>query len=189
MQILLLDNFDSFTYMLKDYVEQCNISCCVIRNNQPYHKLLKSGKYSAILISPGPKTPYQAGNLMQILGDYVHKLPVLGICLGHQAIGAYFGALVVKSDIPRHGKVDNVKHSNHHMFAGIPEYFNATRYHSLTLQNLPHCLQPTAYAGNTLMALAHKELPVWGIQFHPESCMTPFGINIIRNFIKMVKTF
>ncbi len=188
MRFLLLDNFDSFTFMLKDYIEQCGIGCDVFRNNHA-DVLSKLPMYNALVISPGPETPEKAGILMNVLQKAIDlKMPILGICLGHQAIGVHFGAKLVNANIPRHGKVDMLLHNNHAMFNNVPKNFMATRYHSLVLQDLPSCLLPTAFCNGELMALVHSYLPIWGIQFHPESCQTLQGIDIIYNFVALVKT-
>lgn len=188
MKFLLLDNFDSFTFMLKDYIEQCGVTCHVYRNNQP-EVLNMLPNYHALVVSPGPETPQKAGNLMDVLKHAIAiNMPVLGVCLGHQAIGLHFGAILVKAIQPRHGKVDSMQHNGHAMFANVPQTFMATRYHSLVLKNLPHCLVATAHCNGELMALAHSTLPIWGIQFHPESCQTLQGLQIIHNFVALVKT-
>lgn len=190
MKVLLLDNFDSFTFMLRDYMEQCGAEVHIERNNcDKIIDLLKSKKFEAFVISPGPKTPKESGILMQCL-DWAIKLnmPVFGICLGHQAIGEYFGSTLIHARLPRHGKVDEITHLNHEMFKNIPEQFNATRYHSLVLSNLGSTLTPTAFCNDEIMALAHNKLPVWGVQYHPESCLTQGGLTLLQNFFTMVKS-
>ncbi|MFN4083718.1 MAG: anthranilate synthase component II [Bacteroidia bacterium] len=189
MRILLLDNFDSFTYMLKDYLEQCGVNCQVVRNNIDIDLSNLSVEYNALVLSPGPQTPQLAGNLMQVLNAGVQqKMPILGVCLGHQAIGIYFGSKLIKAKLPRHGKVDIIEHTGHSMFKNVTKHFKATRYHSLIVKDMPNMLEPTAFCQNEIMALAHKTLPVWGIQFHPESCQTEFGLTIINNFVALAKT-
>lgn len=189
MKVLLIDNYDSFTYMLKDYIEQCGASCRVIRNDEVPESEWKQADVDAIILSPGPQTPAQAGMLMQGI-EYFHKTkPILGVCLGHQALGVFFGAQLVKARLPRHGKVDQMQHNGETVFNGVPQHFEATRYHSLVLQNLPHSLQVTCSSGGEVMALKHRHLPLWGIQFHPESCQTASGFKIIQNFIELAKQF
>jgi len=132
--------------------------------------------------------PRDAGLLMQVIPKWVEQRPVLGICLGHQALGEYFGAKLVKAKVPRHGKVDEVLHSGNLLFKGIENRFFATRYHSLVLDNLPQTLEAICHCENELMGLIHRELPVYGLQFHPESCETKEGIKMIKNFIDLSKT-
>ncbi len=187
MKIFLLDNYDSFTYMLKDYVEQFGCECTVKRNDEKLNEN-ELDKYDAIVISPGPKTPKESGELMEIISICHQIKPILGICLGHQAIGEFFGATLVKSKLPRHGKVDEMYHTNHKLFNQVPDMFNATRYHSLILNNIKSPLQIIATSKNDeVMAIAHKTLPVFGIQFHPESCLTKKGSHIIKNFLQIAK--
>jgi anthranilate synthase component 2 len=185
LKILLIDNYDSFTYMLKDYIEQSGAACTVIRNdNVELISILNEHTFDSIVISPGPCTPNDAGLLPHILSQILQSYPVLGVCLGHQAIGEYFGAQLVRAEIPRHGKVDDVAHNGNALFAGIPQTFAATRYHSLLLQQIPVELEVIATSGKgEVMGIAHKTLPLWGIQFHPESCMTGYGKRMIENFL------
>ncbi len=187
MKVLLLDNYDSFTFMLKDYIEQCGVACEVIRNDELLLDSISMDDYDALVISPGPKRPVDAGKLNTLLAVWVHHKPVLGICLGHQALGEYFGAALTKSLLPRHGKVDEIIHHNNSIFEGIPNSFLATRYHSLIIQNLPESLMAICWCGEEIMGFAHKTLPIWGLQFHPESCQTQFGINLLKNFFIQVK--
>jgi para-aminobenzoate synthetase component II len=181
--ILLLDNYDSFTYMLKDYIEQNGAACTVVRNDHP-DALELLMKFDAIILSPGPQAPVDAGKLMQVIAQtYQHK-PILGVCLGHQAIGEFFGATLQKATVPMHGKVDRITAVADCLFTGIPETFQATRYHSLLLTHIPECLAVLATSSKgEVMALRHKQLPVWGIQFHPESCLTEYGGLMIKNFL------
>jgi anthranilate synthase component 2 len=187
MKVLLLDNYDSFTYMLKDYIEQCGVVCDVIRNDNDDVLSAISG-YDALVISPGPQTPYDAGELMQALERYALVKPILGVCLGHQGLGLYFGARLMKAQQPKHGKIDTLTHTEHPLFAGIPKNFNATRYHSLIIDSLPPELEIiAASASGEIMGIAHKSLPLWGIQFHPESCTTEYGLQLIQNFLKLAQ--
>ncbi|MDP1727095.1 MAG: aminodeoxychorismate/anthranilate synthase component II [Bacteroidota bacterium] len=187
MKILLLDNYDSFTYMLKDYIEQCGNDCMVYRNDDPLLDRIDLNNFDAIVISPGPKKPVEAGKLNALLQQWIMLKPILGICLGHQALGEYFGARLTKSKLPRHGKADKITHNGNSIFDGIPSEFKATRYHSLILENLPESLIQTCTSKNELMGFVHKTLPIWGLQFHPESCQTEFGINLLKNFFNQVK--
>jgi anthranilate synthase component 2 len=187
MKIFILDNYDSFTYMLKDYIKQFGCECMVKRNDENLNEK-ELREYNAIVISPGPKTPKESGKLLEIISLYHQIKPVLGICLGHQAIGEFFGATLVKSQLPRHGKVDEMNHTNHELFNQVPYTFNATRYHSLILKDIKSPLQIIATSKNDeVMAIAHKTLPVFGIQFHPESCLTKDGLHIIKNFLQIAK--
>ncbi|MCL4135936.1 UNVERIFIED_CONTAM: hypothetical protein GTU68_016543, partial [Idotea baltica] len=143
--ILLLDNYDSFTYNLVDYFNQLGIAVKVFRNSDPLEEII-SYPYAGVVLSPGPERPSTAGNLMDVIAFYEGKLPVLGICLGHQAIGEYFGAGLEKAVYPMHGKVSRIKTSEGVLFKGIPREIEVVRYHSLVLQNLPDTLKPVAFA-------------------------------------------
>ncbi len=187
--ILLIDNYDSFTYMLKDYFEQCGAICLLHRNDEISIDEIKKLTFDAIVISPGPKEPANAGIVMNLIASFYETKPFLGVCLGHQALAQFFGGVLKKALLPRHGKVDLMEHHCDFMFKNIPQYFYATRYHSLIIENLESPLIPTCYCKNELMAFKHQSLPIWGIQFHPESCKTNDGIEIIKNFIEMVKQY
>ena len=189
MKILLIDNYDSFTHILGDYFAQLGVDCLVIRNDQDTLLKLKPTSFDALVISPGPATPDKAGYLMKILPNWVSSLPVLGVCLGHQAIGEYFGAKLVKAMIPRHGKVDQMTHSGGVLFDEIPNQFFATRYHSLVLTELPDEITVNCWSNQEIMAISHIYLPVFGLQFHPESCETQFGLRMIKNFLALAKNF
>jgi anthranilate synthase/aminodeoxychorismate synthase-like glutamine amidotransferase len=182
--ILFLDNFDSFTFNLVDYFYQLGIECEVVRNNIPPESLNWS-KYNALVISPGPGTPKQAGYLFSYLAYALDKIPVLGICLGHQAIGEFFGADLRIGKAPVHGKVSFVSHNSHPLFEGITQEFEACRYHSLELINLPTCLQSIATTTDgVIMVIKHTQFSVYGIQFHPEAILTPSGLQILGNWVK-----
>lgn len=185
INILLIDNFDSFTYMLKDYLEQCGAVCDVIRNNEPLPENMST--CDGIVISPGPSTPTDAGYTMQVIHQFHATHPILGVCLGHQAIGEYFGATLTHAEMPIHGKVYDIYHQADMMFNNIKSPFKATRYHSLVLKNLPPCLINTAYTEQgEIMAIRHKDLPIWGVQYHPESCLTEKGLVFIKNFLTLL---
>jgi anthranilate synthase component 2 len=185
LKILLIDNYDSFTYMLKDYIEQSGVLCHVMRND--HHELLASILlFDVIVLSPGPQTPKNAGLLMRVLNDIAGIKPILGVCLGHQAIGQLFGAKLRKATKPMHGKMDRMTHNGNSLFENIPFTFEATRYHSLILESLPAELETIAVSSQgEIMGIVHKSLPLWGIQFHPESCTTAFGLQLIKNFLKL----
>lgn len=185
--LLLIDNFDSFTHMLADYFLQHDLACEIIRNNEKELLNKQPDDYLALVISPGPETPVKAGYLMQVLPQWINKIPILGICLGHQAIGMYYGASLIRAKQPRHGKVDTLSHNGNSLFDGISQEFQATRYHSLILPQLPQELEEICWCNDEIMGLAHKSLPIWGVQFHPESCATPDGLRMVKNFIALAK--
>jgi anthranilate synthase component 2 len=184
MNVLLIDNFDSFTYLLKDYIEQSGGTCTVFRNDVSLD-LVNPLAYDALVISPGPGTPFEAGNTMEILSLTADKMPILGVCLGHQAIGVFYGANLCNGLKPMHGKVSLIQHNDDELFLDLPTPFKATRYHSLVIKELPVCLNQIATSAddNEVMAISHKELPIYGIQFHPESCLSEGGLTLIQNFL------
>lgn len=189
MKILLIDNYDSFTYMLADYIRQAAAECFVIRND---HVDLSSDDFisgfDALVLSPGPETPVKAGLMMDVIRKHHQNKPMLGICLGHQALGEFFNAKLIKAELPRHGKVDEIYHSGHPLFRNIPQKISVTRYHSLILADIEQPLIAIALGlNNEVMSLAHSYLPLFGIQFHPESCLTTYGLTIIKNYIEIVK--
>ncbi|WP_375445637.1 anthranilate synthase component II [uncultured Fibrella sp.] len=191
MRLLLLDNFDSFTYTLVDYLKQAGADCVVHRNSIPLAKLTNE-VYDAVVLSPGPGTPSEAGCLMDVVHQYHNRLPMLGVCLGQQAIGQYFGATLTKSPKPMHGKVSTIRvDTSDPLFRGIPEQIRVTRYHSLTLTDLPPELITTAVSlsdsPDEVMAIRHQTWPVWGVQFHPEAVLTESGLALLRNFIRTTK--
>ncbi|MBB6459838.1 anthranilate synthase component II [Flammeovirga kamogawensis] len=181
--ILLLDNFDSFTYNLVDYFTQLGEKVEVIRNDTPLEEIIVY-KYSAIVLSPGPETPDKAGNMMDVI-DYYHKThPILGICLGHQAIGEFFGGKVIKALKPMHGKMSQIECTTSTLFQNLPEKFIVVRYHSLILDNVHNIINVTAKSmENEIMAIEHKNLPISGVQFHPEAILTEHGLDILHNWI------
>lgn len=182
--ILLLDNFDSFTYNLADYIAQCGAEYILLRNNVGLEQI-KKRDYQAIMLSPGPQTPEKAGNLMQVIDYYIQHLPMLGICLGHQAIGRYFGASLIKAIQPVHGKISSVSLKKDYIFEQLPELTSVVRYHSLILENVQAPLEVIALSDkNEVMAIRHQWLPVRGIQFHPEAALTVHGMQMIENWIK-----
>lgn len=186
LKILLIDNYDSFTYMLCDYILQCGAKCDVHRNDESLSDDFINN-YHAIVISPGPCTPAEAGSTMEIIHRFHQTKPMLGVCLGHQALGQYFGATLTRANKPVHGKTANILHKKDKLFQGIASPFIATRYHSLVLTSLPQVLENIAYtADNEVMAIRHNALPLWGVQFHPESCLTKEGLVLIKNFLLLV---
>lgn len=182
--ILLLDNYDSFTYNLVDLFLINRAEIKVIRNDEFTLSEIINLDPTAIIISPGPGRPENAGVLMELINEYAHKLPILGICLGHQALCLHFGANLVHAQKCMHGKVSSIKHNASTMFNAVPQYSEMMRYHSLIIEDLPACLEETAHTElGELMAVAHKELPIWGLQFHPESVLSTNGPQIIRNWL------
>lgn len=200
MRVLLLDNLDSFTYTLADYLQQAGAECDVRRSNVPLSTITAT-PYDAVVLSPGPGVPRLAGCLLSVVDYYHNRLPMLGVCLGQQAIGTYFGAHLQKSPCPMHGKVSSIRVDiTDPLFRHVPERIRVTRYHSLTLTNLPPVLKTLAITepamgrvgattvgatpvADEIMAIRHRNLPIWGVQFHPEAVLTESGLTILRNFI------
>ena len=187
MKILLIDNYDSFTYNLYHYISRFNKNVDVIRNDKINSKAILKRKYQKIVISPGPGNPNQAGNCLKIVKDVYKKIPILGVCLGHQVIGQAFGGKIVNANNLMHGKTSKIKHIKKGLFKNIKNNFEATRYHSLVVdrKRLSNNLIITAETKNkTIMGLMHKNYNIHGFQFHPESISTKVGIKLIENFIK-----
>lgn len=186
--VLLIDNFDSFSHILADYFRQLGLELKIERNDVPIKSLIDQ-KFEALIISPGPGTPAQSGNLLEIIDYFASRIPILGICLGHQAIGEYFGGKLEKGKKPEHGKVHTVyKVGNHPILHGLDSSFSVTRYHSLEITNIPESLEVVLETDHkVVMAFVHKSLPVMGIQYHPEAHLTKFGLKIIRNWLLFSK--
>ena len=187
--LLVIDNYDSFTYNLVQYFGELGADPLVKRNDEITPDEIAALQPARIVISPGPCAPNEAGICLPLISLAAEvKLPLLGVCLGHQAIGQAFGGRVIRAPEPVHGKVWDVYHGGTDVFAGLPSPFSATRYHSLIVERetLPECLRPTAWTEDGLiMGLAHRELPVWGVQFHPESIASAHGHDLLRNFLKL----
>ncbi|MGD1840751.1 MAG: anthranilate synthase component II [Thermonemataceae bacterium] len=187
--LLLLDNFDSFTYNLVDYFGQLGVRCEVVRNDVPLSKI-KQRSYQGIVLSPGPETPQKAGILLDLVDYYHQKLPILGVCLGHQALGTFFGAKLTKAPVPMHGKLSTlVCLQEALLLEGIPKQFEVVRYHSLVLTQLPTTLTPLAVTKDehrTLMIFKHTTLPIYGIQYHPEAVLTEFGLPLLSNWLQLI---
>ena len=187
MKVLLIDNYDSFTYNLYHYISRVNKDVDVIRNDEINSKTILKKKYKKIVISPGPGNPNQAGNCLKIVKDVYKKIPILGVCLGHQVIGQAFGGKIVSANNLMHGKTSKIKHIKKGLFKNIKNNFEATRYHSLVVdrKRLSKNLIITAETKNkTIMGLMHKNYNIHGFQFHPESISTKVGMKLIENFIK-----
>ena len=188
MRLLLIDNFDSFTYNLVQYFGELGAEQEVFRNNSITSEQAIERKPDAVVISPGPCDPDQAGHSLAIIEAFAGKKPIFGVCLGHQCLGQYFGGKVIRAERLMHGKTSPVHHDEKEVFANLPNPFAATRYHSLILEptSIPNCLEVTAKTEEgEIMGIRHKELPVWGVQFHPESLATEQGILILKNFMEL----
>lgn len=186
--ILVIDNYDSFTYNLVQYLGELGEKVEVYRNDKIDIAGIEALKPDHILISPGPCTPNEAGISMEVIEHFKGKVPILGVCLGHQSIGQVFGGRVIRAERLMHGKTSDIFHRGTSVFEGLPSPLTATRYHSLIVEreSLPDCLEITAEtAEGEIMGLSHKEYPVVGVQFHPESIMTEEGHRMLRNFLDM----
>jgi len=182
--LLLVDNYDSFTYNLYDYFVRAGAEVEVLRNDEIDVSTIAQN-YAGVIFSPGPGKPKDAGVMMEILSMYANDLPIFGVCLGMQAIGEHYGAILKKASYPMHGKVSELKCQNHQMFEGLDEPISVCRYHSLVLElsDNQH-LEPVAYTTDgEVMAVAHIQLPIWGVQFHPEAILTPQGLTLIDNWL------
>ena len=186
--ILMIDNYDSFTYNLVDYFGRISdLDIVVHRNDKISLEEIEKLSPSYIVISPGPKTPKEAGISKDVISKFGKSIPILGVCLGHQAIGEVFGSTIYNAKELMHGKTSKITHNGHFLFADISSPFEATRYHSLAIQpdTLSSDLIATAHTSDgEIMAIAHKELPIYGVQFHPESICSPDGLKILENFLK-----
>ncbi|WP_152399692.1 aminodeoxychorismate/anthranilate synthase component II [Paenibacillus cellulositrophicus] len=185
--ILVIDNYDSFTYNLVQYLGELGQEVKVYRNDEITVSGIEELAPDHILISPGPCTPNEAGISLETIANFKGKIPIFGVCLGHQAIGQAFGGNVIRAERLMHGKTSPIHHHGTSVFEGLPSPFTATRYHSLLVErdSLPDCLEITAETEEgEIMGLRHKEYPIEGVQFHPESIITDHGHQILRNFLK-----
>ncbi len=185
--ILVLDNYDSFTYNLVQYFGELGAQVRVLRNDELAVEAVAEMKFSHVVLSPGPCTPNEAGITLALIERLAGKVPILGVCLGHQAIGQAFGGKVVRARQVMHGKVSRIEHDAEGVFRGIPAAFVATRYHSLVVEraSLPECLAVSAESEDgEIMGLRHRSLGVEGVQFHPEALLTEHGHKLLQNFIK-----
>lgn len=185
--ILLIDNYDSFTYNLLHYLGELGAEVKVVRNDAMTVEEIHAAKPQGIVISPGPGTPDDAGVCLELIAKTQGSIPIFGVCLGHQAIGQAFGGKVTRAPVPMHGKTSNIIHQNKGVFAGLPSPFTATRYHSLIVDRttLPVSLEVTAESEDGLiMGLMHRQFPIHGVQFHPESIASQHGHKLLENFLK-----
>jgi len=186
--ILLLDNYDSFTYNLAQYLGELGCQVEVHRNDRISVEQIAQRKPERIVISPGPCTPQEAGICVELIRKLAGKIPILGVCLGHQAIGAAFGGKIIRAPKLFHGKTSQIRHDGSGVFRGLPNPFTATRYHSLIVErkSLPKELQVTAETDdNIIMGMQHREYPLMGVQFHPESVLTESGKQLLKNFLSL----
>jgi len=187
--ILLIDNYDSFTYNVKHYLNEVGAEVETFRNDEISIEEIINLKPKAIVLSPGPCTPNEAGICLNLIEKLQKKFPILGICLGHQSIGQAFGAKIIKCEEIMHGKIDEMQHYNHEIFSNIEKNFLATRYHSLVIdpKTLPSDFIVTAETKNKIiMGIAHTILPIYGFQFHPESIGTDIGKALLKNFLRLI---
>ncbi|PKL52404.1 MAG: anthranilate/aminodeoxychorismate synthase component II [Nitrospira bacterium HGW-Nitrospira-1] len=186
--LLIIDNYDSFTYNLVQYFGELGEDIRVFRNNKISIQEIEEMRPEGIVISPGPCTPKEAGISVSVIKHFAGKLPILGVCLGHQSIGAAFGGEIVRAPRLMHGKTSLIYHDGKTIFEGLPNPFEATRYHSLLIrkESMPACLEVSAWTDSgEIMGVRHKEYVIEGVQFHPESILTVVGKDLLRNFLKL----
>ena len=186
--LLVIDNYDSFTFNLVQYFGQLGVTMRVFRNDEITPAQAEQLNPDRILISPGPCTPTEAGVSLDMFKTFAGRKPIFGVCLGHQAMGQYFGGKVIRAGRLMHGKMSPVQHRGTDIFKGLPNPFRAARYHSLLVEraSLPDCLEITAdTVEGEIMGLRHKQFPIWGVQFHPESIATENGMQILKNFLAL----
>ncbi|MFC4427544.1 anthranilate synthase component II [Deinococcus navajonensis] len=191
VRLLLIDNYDSFTYNLVQYLGQLGAELTVWRNDAFTLDEVRALNPDGIVVSPGPCTPAEAGRSVDVIRALGPSVPTLGVCLGHQSIGEAFGARVERALLPVHGKTSPVRHEGRDLFAGLQGEVQVTRYHSLVVRGLPPVLEATAWTQDpeeeVIMALRHRDFPIYGVQFHPESIETPAGMDMLRNFLTLVR--
>jgi anthranilate synthase component 2 len=187
----MIDNYDSFTYNIVQYFYELGQDVLVKRNDEiTVEDIKRMDNVDAIVISPGPCTPNEAGISVDVIKEFKGVYPILGVCLGHQSIGQAFGAKIVKAKCLMHGKTSKIYHNEKGLFEGIPNPFNAVRYHSLVIDEstLPEDIEITARSEDgEIMAIQHKKYPIWGVQFHPESILTEYGLKLLENFIHLAE--
>ncbi len=187
-KVLLIDNYDSFTYNLFQYLSELGAEVTVVRSDKMTPAEAVQSAPTHLVISPGPKRPEDADGSMAMLKAFDGKVPILGVCLGHQCMGLYWGGKVVRAERVMHGKLSKIHHDGRRLFQGVPNPFEATRYHSLIVQEgtLPPTVEVTAHTSEgEIMGIRHKKLPIEGVQFHPESILTSPGKTILRNFLEL----
>ena len=191
MKILVVDNYDSFTYNLVQYLGELGADPVVWRNDQFSLEDVRNLKPAGIVVSPGPCTPLEAGLSVEVIKQFGPKMPILGVCLGHQSIGQAFGAKVVRAKNLMHGKTSSIAHDGSGVFSRLPNEFTATRYHSLVIEDLPETLRVNAWVDElgerTIMGVEHTEFPIHGVQFHPESALTEHGHKMLENFLSLAR--
>ncbi|GAB5560713.1 MAG: aminodeoxychorismate/anthranilate synthase component II [Synoicihabitans sp.] len=186
--LLVIDNYDSFTFNLVQFFGELGVEQRVFRNDEITPAEAEALKPDRVLISPGPCSPSEAGVSLEMIATFAGRVPLFGVCLGHQSIGQHFGGKIVRAQNLMHGKTSPVSHRNTDVFKGLPQGFEATRYHSLLIEreSCPDCLEITAEtAAGEIMGIRHRELPIWGVQFHPESIATEGGMKILENFLTL----
>lgn len=186
--LLMIDNYDSFTFNIVQYLRELGEEVVVYRNDKITLTKIEELAPQRLVISPGPCTPNEAGISVSAIKHFAGKLPILGVCLGHQSIGQAYGGRIVRAERLMHGKTSPIFHDGRELYAGLPDPFDATRYHSLLVErdSLPECLEITAWTEEgEIMGMRHRELPVWGMQFHPESILTVTGMDMLKNFLEM----
>lgn len=189
-KLFMLDNYDSFTYNIVQYFGELGAEVIVARNDEISIEETEAMDPDLICVSPGPCTPAEAGISIEVIKHFAGKIPILGVCLGHQSIGAAFGGHIIRAKQLMHGKTSTITHHGTDIFTDIPSPYTVTRYHSLAIERdtLPECLEITAETDDgEIMAVAHKELPVFGVQFHPESVLSDYGHELFNNFLKYAK--
>ena len=191
---LMVDNYDSFVYNLACYLEECGEQVELVRNDkisaEEIERMLETGNLEGVVISPGPKSPKDCGNCKEIVEKLDGKIPILGICLGHQIIGHVFGAEVEKGERPMHGKVTAIQTNQKGLFHGLPGEYQVTRYHSLVVskERFPECLEIDASSHDgVIMGLHHRKFPIYGVQFHPEAVLTEYGHELLKNFTEICR--
>ncbi|NLJ51358.1 MAG: aminodeoxychorismate/anthranilate synthase component II [Alcaligenaceae bacterium] len=190
LKLFMLDNYDSFTYNLVQYFGELGVEVIVARNDEISIEEIEAMEPDLICVSPGPCTPTEAGISVEVIQHFAGQIPLLGVCLGHQSIAAAFGGKIIRAKQLMHGKTSAITHRGSDVFTDLPSPFIVTRYHSLAIEreSLPDCLEITAETDDgEIMAVAHKELPIFGVQFHPESVLSEYGHELLSNFLKYAK--
>lgn len=184
--LLLIDNYDSFTYNLVQYFRCLNEEVIVFPNDKISLQQIKTLSPRYLVISPGPKRPEDAGISLKVINEFYQEIPILGICLGHQCLAQAFGGQIITAPEIIHGKTSTIEHNGQGLFLNIPNFFQATRYHSLAVdqQSVPPCLSIDAWTDRTIMAISHRQYPLFGLQFHPEAILSEHGLQLLENFLK-----